>query len=284
MVTGQQYMTPKLINKEINETVYNELSIQVSFDGLSFCILNTTSNTISHFAYFPFTEVGTPYQLLEKVKRVFANSLILHNSFSKVKLVFVNNLSTLVPKSLFNDQHLADYMKFNTKVLENDYITYDVISNNEMVNVYVPYANINNFIFEEYGSFEYKHHTSILIENVLANAQNSEEPSMYVHMQETHFEILVIKSRKLIFYNSFSFSNEADYIYYILFTAEQLHLNPDIFKLYFLGNVSEGDPIYNITYKYVRNVLFEKRNRSFKFDGNLAPENLHSDYILLNSL
>lgn len=277
-------MTPKIINTGIDDTVYNELSIQVSLDGLSFCVLNTTTNTVSHYNFFPFNDVMTPYQLLDKVKRVFNSALILQSDFKKVKVIYMNELSTFVPKPLFSDKNLADYLKFNTKVLQNDYITYDVIANNDMVNVYVPYVNINNFVFAQYGSFEYKHFATVLVENILAKAPNKEEPIMYVNMQLSHFEIVVVKNRKLLFYNSFRHSNKEDYIYYLLFTAEQLNLNPDKFDLYFLGDVLEGDRIHEITYKYVRNVFFGERTNAMAFEGSLQPNNEHSDYILLNSL
>ena len=52
-------------------------------------------------------------------------------------------------------------------MLENDYITYDEIKNSEIVNVYIPFVNINNFLFDIYGSFIFKHSSTVLIERLI---------------------------------------------------------------------------------------------------------------------
>ena len=59
-------------------------------------------------------------------------------------------------------------------------------------------------------------------------------------------------------FNSFDYKTPEDFIYYILFTAEQLMLNPEYFKLEVLGAINEDDEYYKIVYKYVRNIsLFD---------------------------
>jgi hypothetical protein len=51
---------------------------------------------------------------------------------------------------------------------------------------------------------------------------------MTVHFSEGHFEI-IIQNQKLLFFNSFDYQTPEDFIYYVLFTAEQLSLNPENF-------------------------------------------------------
>jgi hypothetical protein len=51
---------------------------------------------------------------------------------------------------------------------------------------------------------------------------------MTVHFSEGHFEIIVIQNQKLLLFNSFDYQTP-DFIYYVLFTAEQLSLNPKTF-------------------------------------------------------
>ena len=77
----------------------------------------------------------------------------MNNSFTNVTIVHNNDLSTLVPEELFNKNHVADYLKFNSKILKSDFIAYDSILENSSVNVYVPYININNYIYDKFGTF-----------------------------------------------------------------------------------------------------------------------------------
>ena len=103
---------------------------------------------------------------------------------------------------------------------------------------------------------------------------------MFVHLSESHFEIVVIKNQKLQFFNSFDYKTPEDFIYYILFTAEQLQLNPEVFKLEILGSCTENDSYYLIGYKYIRNVqLFDVSNAQNDFS---AAEN-REHFILLHS-
>ncbi len=274
---------PKTINRNIEDNTLLELSIQLSLGGLSFCILDKSTNTLVHYTSFPFHDVGTPNQLLDKVKRVFASSLVLQQPFQKVKIIYVNELNSFVPTALFNDKNLESYLKFNTKVLPNDFITFDVLSNTEMVNVYIPYVNINNFIFEQYGTFEYKHFGSLLVNTILNSAPSHEQAIVYVYVHEEQFDVVVLKQRKLQLFNTFKYTNKEDFIYHLLFVAEQLALNTDKFPLYFLGDVKEGDELYTIAYTYIRNVYFGKRNDAFEFKEELIPPTDHEDYVLLNS-
>ena len=111
------------------------------------------------------------------------------------------------------------------------------------------------------------------------NSKNNSEKQFFVNVAETSFDIVVIENSKLLFYNSFSYNTQEDFIYYILFTAEQLKLNPEKFLLYFIGDVEKDSEIYHITYQYVRNVDFINLDIPF-FDQDKDISN-HSHYTTL---
>jgi Protein of unknown function (DUF3822) len=149
-----------------------------------------------------------------------------------------------------------------------------------MNNVYIPYVNMNNYFIDKYGTFDYKHANSILVQKLLDVSKNNDNRKMFVQVSDTHFEIVVLQNQKLELFNSFDYKTPEDFIYYILFTAEQLHLNPESFKLELLGNIEEGDALYNIAYKYVRDVsLFDV---SFMYNHLSVKEN-REHFILLHS-
>ena len=68
METGQKITQ---ISSNIDNISNNELSIQVSLNGLSFCILNNFENTIIHYNELIFDKKLTPYNLLDKLKHSF---------------------------------------------------------------------------------------------------------------------------------------------------------------------------------------------------------------------
>lgn len=270
-------------NNSLNKNISKSLSIQISLSGLSFCILNRSSNAIEHLKSVSFEKKATPYEALERLITVLETNTIFEQSFDSVLLIYQNELSTCVPKSLFNEENSADYLKFNAKILNTDFIAYDEISANECINVFVPYMNINNYIFDRFGVFEYKHASTILIQNLIQNIADPKNPGLYINVSKNHFEIIAIDSGKLVFYNTFEYQTKEDFIYFILFTVEQLKLNPETILTKLMGEISKEDDLYEIVYKYIRFVDFINPFHNFKFNVNQEPKIPQSDFIILNS-
>ena len=114
---------------------------------------------------------------------------------------------------------------------------------------------------------------------MILHSKNNSEKQFFVSVTDNNFDIVVVENSKLLFYNSFSFHTKEDFIYYILFTAEQLELNPEELLLFFIGDIEEASEIYHITYQYVRNIDFIKIDTSF-FDTDSDISN-HSNYITI---
>ncbi len=268
-------------NKNLNKLSDLELSIQISLSGLSFCILQKEFQTISALKHFNFNKKLPPLELLDYFKNIFNTETALQESFSNICVIHDNELSTLVPKPLFEEGSLADYLKFNSKILKSDFITHDDIVLNDSVNVYVPYININNFIYEKFGSFTFKHISTVLIEEILLIEKNTNTTKVYLNVNKNHFEIVIIEKGQLLLYNTFEYTTKEDFIYYVLFTAEQLKLNPETLNLVLIGDINKEDDLYQIAYKYIRNVGFGSRNDTYKY--NEKPKYDYSDFTLIKS-
>ena len=101
---------------------------------------------------------------------------------------------------------------------------------------------------------------------------------MYVNVAKNNFDIVVLEEEAVVFLNSFTYQTKEDFLYHILFTAEQLQLDTEEFQLMFTGAISIDNDIYKITHNYVRNVSFlESKNEIF---NDLELQN-HTNYILL---
>lgn len=266
-------------NNETLKETKKKLSIQIGLNGLSFSIFDNSNKRISSLKTFTKERILTPMELLDFLKFIIDTEHLKDKSFDSVTLIYKNELSTLVPKELFDEEFIADYLKFNNKILPTDYISFDEL-NNQTVNVFVPLVNINNFIYDSFGTFTYKHFSTVYIDYVLNNLINPKETKMFVNADDTLFEILVMKDGNLVFFNTFNYSTEEDFIYYILFTAEQLQLNPEVFSLVFTGDIEENSPLFEITYKYVRHVSIDKPKLSIDVDDTLKQE---GNEVLLNS-
>ncbi len=233
---------------------FNKLSIQVSLSGLSFCVLDTISNSILDSGKLVFEKERSPYGLQKGLVTLFEKHHLAKRIFSEIVVVHRNKLFSLVPKSLFNADEMANYLKFNTKIFANDHIDYDEVESYDMINVYVPFVNINNYIYELFGEFTFKHNGTVMIASLLSGHKTTKDPSCYVFIADQQMDVTVISQKKLLLYNSFDFTTKEDFIYYLLFTLEQLQLDTETVKLKLFGEIEEGDVIYNICHQYVKHI------------------------------
>ncbi|MHC0443152.1 DUF3822 family protein [Flavobacterium sp. 3-210] len=245
-----------LQNTNITSKNYKKLSIQVSLTGFSFCCFDTLNNVITTYKDIKFDTSGKTGKIEDLYSEAFKSNRELKDIYDEVMVIHSNNLSTFVPEPLFDEEYLGSYLQYTTKVFETDFFTFDQISNYHMNSVYIPYVNINNFLIDNVGSFDYKHANSILVEKILDNSRNNDEKKMVVNFNPGHFEVIVVQNQKLLFFNSFEYQTPEDFLYYLLFTAEQSNLNPEIFPLELLGTIDQNDPFYAIAYKYIRNISF----------------------------
>lgn len=145
-------------------------------------------------------------------------------------------------------------MKYSVKTIATDLIVYDELECIDTKNVYIPFVNINNFLFQNFGEFEYKHHSSILLEKLFL--QSNASLHFYVNISHSIFDIVVIEDAKLLFYNIFEYQTKEDFIYYVLFTLEQLELNPEETIISLLGDIDKESSLFKVLYTYVRNICF----------------------------
>ena len=115
-------MTTKEINSGLEDgpNGYHKLSIQVSLNGLSFCVLDTIANSLVHSHSRVFEKEMSPFALHKIIREDFEEKGILDYAYSEIISIHRNTLFTLVPMPLFDPDHLANYLKFNAKILGTD--------------------------------------------------------------------------------------------------------------------------------------------------------------------
>jgi hypothetical protein len=264
----------------VTDKIYKKLVIQVSLNGLSYAIFDLLSKKVILLNTINFGNLNKSARVEDLFENVFTNHTDLSQKYDNVEIIHSNNLSTFVPDALFDEDYLGSYLQFNTKVFETDFFTFDSLQSFQMHCVYIPYVNMNNYFIDKFGSFEYKHASSVLVTKILSLSKNNEDKKMAVHVADAHFEIIIYQNQKLLFFNSFEYKTAEDFLYYILFTAEQLQLNPENFILEFLGKISDDDPAYLLTFQYVRNVRFLEVSTQ---NSNLTLSEVRQHFILLNS-
>ncbi len=257
------------------------LSVQISLSGLSFLITNSVSNEVIFFKEKLEGIASTPEELLGNLQNCFSEITELQSYFKEINVIYVTNLFNQVPTSLFDPTKASDYLKFNSKILVNDFIAYDTLEELDITTVYIPYININNFIFDRFGDFNYFHATTILLKHIYNNEKHYSLPKLYLHVLNDSYYLTIIKNGTLLISNSYDYKTPEDFIYYILFVLEQLKLNPETIDTIISGYIEEKDSTYKILYNYIRNISFNNYKKEIKLGINNSS---HKNLLLKLSL
>lgn len=268
--------------QSITDKNYRKLVLKVSLSGFSFAVIDVLSNRVLSVKEVLFSKYQNPLNVEECYKTAFSQHLELAEKYDEITVLHHNNLSVFVPIAFFDQNNLGNYLQYNVKVFESDFFAFDPLEKYQINNVYVPYVNINNFLVDVFSGFEYKHHSSILVEKLLDWSKNNDDKQMFVHFEETSFEIIVVQNQKLLFYNAFDFSTQEDFAYYLLFAVEQLGMNPEFFTLKLLGHIAEEGELFRIAYTYVRNVSLLDVSRLEEINS-LDQRNNLTHFVLVQS-
>lgn len=264
----------------IKNTQNLTLSIQVSLDGFCFIIYDETQQAVVHLESFSLQNpTNNPENLVSEVDKLFQQNKNLQLNFTKVKVIHDNELFTIVPNTYFDEHHLKSYLKFTVKTLVTDFFTYDNLEIIDAKTVYIPYVNINNFIFQHFGEFEYEHYQTVLIKS-LTNQNESLEPVIYIDVATGKFHLIALQHQNLLLTNSFEYSTKEDFLYYLLFTIEQLKLDTTTCKVFVLGILDAQSSLYQFIDLYIKNLYIFKSKKGNHFKD---IQNANSYFTLLNA-
>lgn len=243
---------------DIHITTYS-LSIQLSLNGFSFCIATAEGEIVTSFD--EFSNEGNYYseqELYEQVIKTFNNKPELQAKFNTVEVIYHNDLFALVPQKLFDPNNKKSYLNYSVKTLATDYISHDNIKETDIISVFIPYININNFLIDQLGEFNYQHSSALLISHSLNLSKQNSNKKVYTHFSKSTFEIIITNGTELLLFNTFVYSTNEDILYYLLFCMEQLSLSPNEIDVLFLNTVSSD--LYDLLYTYVRNITKTEQN------------------------
>jgi len=264
METGQK--TTKKKNKTKVFSVVN-LSIYLGYKEIVFVIFDAIESQILNRSCLYFKDIK---QVNNHIFDYLADNKFSY--FDVIDVIHFNNLHSVVPQALFDKKHIKEYLKFNNTILETDQYSFDKIEDNDSVNVFVPIIFDSNNLKKYTKDIKQRHYTSCLISEIFKIENNNINPNVYLNINNSKLDVILISKNKLKFINTFDYNSNEDLVYYILFCYEQLSLNPENSPIIISGKID--DSIFNIIYKYIRNVtLFESKiNSSNKYYTNFKNE------------
>ena len=255
----------------------NRLSILINRYGLSHLISDADNKNIVDLSCHNFVDHPPEEELHHFVDKYLNEKKIGEQSYSDIRVCFVNNLSSFIPLPLFDKNKKAKYLENHADIRKQDYVSFDDISSIQIANVYIPYVNVNNMLLESFGKFSYVHCSSLLLEILSKENTKNTQPLWFVHIQYNLAYYFLLVNGKLQFYNAFNWTDEKDVLYYAMAVAKNNSLALDETTLLMSGQIKDGDKIHQLLSKYIiKTSFFTPSNRSNKLSSTLLHPHTHT--------
>jgi len=246
----------------------NRLSILILQDGFSFLISNSFAVPIQ-FGALKAKSSQSAGELLKMIKSKIDQNFFQAHHIEELQVMYGNPQFSIVPEAYFKEDHLPHYLKYSSKLIEGDDFSSDPIESLKAKTVYIPYVNINNYLFDVFGSFKFTH----VLTNLIVKTNEIKTPiedAVHVHVCHQHIYLLAYQTGKMVLANAFEYDTAEDLTYYILFSIEQLQMDREKLQLNFTGeffNTSENDAL-EILSNYIRHISFSKSKGAAQFEDN----------------
>ncbi len=279
--------TISLIDKSFKQDYSKnfQLTIRIAPDGFSFVIFSPEKQRFVGLETYHFDYQNESIQLAKVLDEIIMKQPWVAYPYQQVKVLIESNHMVLVPNPLFDEKEKGTYLAFAQAFQENHRIVFDTLKTADATIVYYLSNIITAKIKDYWANAKIHHLSSAFIESVLiANKNKQAEPSVFVHVRNRSYDMLILEGQKLKFYNFFRFNTKEDFIYFLLFAMEQQQLNPEKTPVVFSGAIEQSGAIFEICEKYIRNLSFEVRNKSFDYSYVFETLIWHQNSLLFNAL
>jgi hypothetical protein len=261
-----------------------QLSINFGMDCFNYAIIDTTRNKFIVFEAYEIKNCFNYTQLIEQFTGIIKSNAKLSLQYENVLVSVQHSQSTQIPKPLYDLKTLPDYLKFHRIMQAGEVAEANYLSALDAYNAYAIAFPIKAIVSKHFTNAKIVHYSSPLLQNLLSITKNNIESNCYLQIQKSSFDIIIINKGKLQLYNSYKYSSNEDLLYFLLYTFEQLKLNPETIEVTLLAEFDKNSEAYELLYKYVKNINFIKRSTAFEysFEFNDIPE--HYYYNLLSQL
>ena len=168
-----------------------------------------------------------------------------------------NNRNTFVPKEVFQERDKEKYLDILGLTDKDSVICTDFINFADAYNVFAVSKNDYDILQNISKKPEIHHASSVLVASLIKdNMERTDDARVYLNIKDQSFEMIVLKGCDLLFTNHFRFKTKEDFLYFLLFSIEQLHLDAGSVPVYFLGMIEEDSAIVDITARYMRDIRF----------------------------
>lgn len=245
-----------------------QLMLTVSQTSVKYFVLSQTHQQIIFYGDYILHHVNNVAELASRFEQIIEKDEVLQLAYARVLIGF-NDKYTLVPAELLFLMDTRD--RLTQKCGETEIVftkPEDLLSVINGSFKKVSFAHLSSSFFS-------------LPQHYSAEAGEK----LYVSIGLNFFDIVVFNSNgKLLLMNRYDYQTATDFIYFLLLCCEELKTDRDTVELVLLGEVNQQSKIYELCYRYFKNISFLSPANGVQFSKafDAFPKHLHFNLYNLN--
>lgn len=199
----------------------SELMITLSRDKVSIHLAAMAggSNTHPEIAYSLASHFSHD-EIVKALDQALSDHPFLLESFTAVKLVFIDQPGITLPLQYIQEGRLEDIASRHLRLRAGDYLTYDISAGNTAFSYTIPKHSLAA-IREYYASLSYCHLSSLLW-NAISDQVYQDNVQSYYLVFGNCLTVLSTKHGRIQFFRQFHVRNASDVLYYCIATNRLL--------------------------------------------------------------
>jgi hypothetical protein len=228
------------------------LFLQTGPEGLAFCVFNAVISKYIVLRHYPFSGTdGNSNAIVGLCRNIFADDNLLGLSYKVCSHLWVSPRSTLAPEHLFDPADAAEYLNFNMGWNADECVMHNQVRSAKLYNIFSCPKPLASLLRQYQPTVTFFHHATPFIDGLSVESLSSSKTRVAVHYYADNMDILAVKARKLLFYNTFRISTPQDSVFYLAGVLNLFDMKPAATKLFYAGNLNEIPPHAKIIRDYV---------------------------------
>ena len=261
---------------DAEKSSHYRLTIQFALGGLSYALLDTTTQTLVALECYQSDLLSDSGDLFRTLERALEAKGLNNKGFEAVTCLADNRLCTLVPNAVFDDAEKNKYLEFAFQIPEGYTIIAEPVKAASCHNVTAWPKALQDKLAAKWPNALFTHTSSVFIDSVMrAETANG----VFLLVRNRDFDMVIKKEGKLLFFNNFKFNTKDDFAYFMLFAMEQYGLSGQDTPVCFSGLIRPASEIIDLCGRYVKDLSFAEYQRELSVSKALKEVPFQYYYI-----
>jgi hypothetical protein len=220
---------------DIHNVTLNQLSIQTSLNGFSFCITDLQKRKHVALRHYSLPGDGTNLDIITSILKL---DDLLQNQYKQVLHLTVTQRQCMVPTKWYEKKEIETYLSHITPPLfPEEFIELSPVSDGSLVHTNP--KGLEKLISTKFPSTVFTNQGKLFLQVILDEYWQKPRAQVFAYIMPDHMQIAVTVNGRLQFYNMFSCPSPDDVLYYLLLVFKKEKLDTQLTELNLVSNFGE---------------------------------------------